>query len=114
VAFAAQEMNPYASPSTAVREGNSDSRRLRSIRSAAGWTILLALLCGIMFTVIGMIRSFNTLATADNVRPVQLANDIAMSLLIGSIAIPIAVVAFIVRIWASIRLRHVRRIEGNT
>jgi biopolymer transport protein ExbB/TolQ len=107
-------MNPYASPSTAVREANSDSRRLRNVRSAAGWTILLAILCGMMFTVIGMIRSFNTLATAENVRPDQLASDISTSLLIGSIAIPIAIVAFIVRILVSIRLRHVRRIEGNT
>ncbi len=76
-----------------VVEDLTDGVLLRRVRLAAAISIPLAILGGVLLTVIGMMRSFESLATEEGVERSQLAGDIALSLSIGVIAVPIAIVA---------------------
>lgn len=104
-----KELNPYASP-TADRQRHLTSRTLlRRVRLAAALFIPLAIVSGVLMTVIGMMRSFDAMAKADNVEPSQLAGDISTSLSIGAISVPLGIVAFVIWLWATLRLRKIER-----
>jgi biopolymer transport protein ExbB/TolQ len=103
-----QNVNPYAAPISPARDFASSERRWRRTRLVSGIIVVVALMAGVMFTVIGMVRAFNTLAASEDVDPNQLAEDISTSLSIGVITVPVAVVAFSVCILATVKIWRIR------
>ncbi len=103
--------NPFQAPSSPVRASKTPVQRLRTVRSVAGVVALLLLVGGVLFTVIGMMQAFSSLAATESVRPTQLADDIGVSMLGTVIGIPLAGVALGIRVWASMRLRRSRTAE---
>ena len=101
--------NPYSSPIANAHHDLDNGTLLRRIRFASGLIAPLAMVGGVVLTVIGMMRSFDALTKSENVEPSQLAGDISTSLSIGSISVPLAIVAFAVWIWATLKLRKINR-----
>ncbi|WP_390620582.1 MotA/TolQ/ExbB proton channel family protein [Neorhodopirellula pilleata] len=101
--------NPYSSPTANAHHDLDRGLLLRRIRFASGLIAPLAIVSGVVLTVIGIMRSFDALAKSENVDPSQLGGDISTSLSIGSISIPVAIVACAVWIWATLKLRKIKR-----
>lgn len=101
--------NPYSSPTADASRDLGDGTLLRRIRFASGFVAPLAIGGGVLLTVIGMMRSFDALAKSENVEPSQLAGDISTSLSINAISVPVAIVASAVWIWATLKLRKIKR-----
>jgi hypothetical protein len=74
-------------------DGVTNITLLRRVRLATALTVPLAI-GGVLMTLIGMMRTFDMTADGDSVEPIQLAGDISISLIIGTISFPIAIVAF--------------------
>ena len=103
-----KDTNPYSSPTTARRPDAPNVTLLRRVRLATALTVPLAI-GGVLITVIGMMRTLDATADGDSVEPSQLAGDISTSLIIGTISFPIAIVAFAIWLWATIKLRKLKR-----
>lgn len=101
--------NPYSSPAANAHHDLDSGTLLHRIRFASGLIAPLAIVGGVVLTVIGMMRSFDALAKSENVDPSLLAGDISTSLFIGSISFPVALVASAVWIWATLKLRKIKR-----
>jgi biopolymer transport protein ExbB/TolQ len=86
----------------------SSDQRWHRTRSLSGLIILVALLTGVMFTVVGMNRTFNAIAASETVNPDQLSQHISTSLSILMITTPVAVCAFIVWIVATMKIWRLR------
>jgi hypothetical protein len=105
------DANPYATPTTATAHRGSSGMRLRRIRFVSGVLIPVSILSGLFGPVLCMIRAFGRLAETEDVSPSQLAGDISNSLIIGAAAIPVAGLAFLVWIWATVQVRRTRDSE---
>ncbi|TWT72665.1 MotA/TolQ/ExbB proton channel family protein [Crateriforma conspicua] len=108
-----KDTSPYFTPPSGHKQDLTDGALLRRVRLVTALIIPLAIVGGVFMTVIGMMRSFDALAKAESVEPSQLAGDISTSLSIGAISIPIAIVAFAIWLWATLRLRKIERAATN-
>jgi hypothetical protein len=100
--------NPYAAPLPPATKAVSSEPHWRRARSISGAIFLVALLAGVAFTAVGMTRTFNAIATTENVDPAELAQHISFSLSTGMITTPITVVALSVWIFATIKIWRFR------
>jgi hypothetical protein len=107
------DSNPYSSPTAGRQQTSTNGAILRRVRLASALVIPLAIVSGVLMAVIGMMRSFDSLAKTDSVEPSQLAGDISTSLSIGAISIPIAIAAFAIWLWATLVLRKRDRATTN-
>ncbi|WP_404308967.1 MotA/TolQ/ExbB proton channel family protein [Neorhodopirellula lusitana] len=104
-----KDSNPYSTPTTDRERDLTDRTSLRRVRLVTALIVPLALAGGVFMTVIGMMRSFDALAKAESVEPSQLAGDISTSLSVGAVSVPVAIVAFAIWLWATLKLRKVER-----
>ena len=98
--------NPYESPVAETDPHIRSNKRFRLVRSISGIVIVIAILAGISGAVFGINSAFRELAVAETVDPKQLSDRISTSLRYGAIAIPIAIIAFVFRSWATMSLRR--------
>lgn len=68
--------------------------------------MVAAIFIAIIGPIIGISRTFSQLAEHESVNPSDIAAGISRSLAIAAVCIPIAIVAFVVRSWAQMRLRR--------